>query len=123
MELRERRVGAEHLSERQRPALCDRPPTARHPGYGASQRVRKRIEEVFGWIKTIAGQSRTKLRGRARYAGRSRSRRPHTTSSAWRSCRPGAARNDGPAFGEALVAAGASPAGSRTTSRSPHRRG
>ena len=40
--------------------------TTRHPGYGASQRVRKRIEEAFAWIKAIAGQSRTKLRGLAR---------------------------------------------------------
>ena len=27
--------------------------TTRHPGYGISQRVRKRIEEAFGWIKTV----------------------------------------------------------------------
>ena len=40
--------------------------TTRHPGYEASQRVRKRIEEAFAWIKAIAGQSRTKLRGLAR---------------------------------------------------------
>ena len=31
--------------------------TTRHPGYAASQRVRKRIEEAFGWIKTVAGQA------------------------------------------------------------------
>ena len=31
-----------------------------------SQRIRKRIEEAFGWIKTVAGQERTKFRGRAR---------------------------------------------------------
>jgi class 3 adenylate cyclase len=31
-----------------------------------SQRVRKRIEEAFGWIKTVAGQERTKFRGRER---------------------------------------------------------
>jgi transposase len=37
--------------------------TTRHPGYAASQRVRKRIEEVFGWIKTVAGLRQTKLRG------------------------------------------------------------
>ena len=45
--------------------------TTRHPGYVASLRVRKpvlsevegRIEEAFGWIKTIAGLRRTKLRG------------------------------------------------------------
>jgi hypothetical protein len=30
--------------------------TTRHGGYAVSQRVRKRIEEAFGWIKTIAGQ-------------------------------------------------------------------
>lgn len=37
--------------------------TTRHPGYGVSMRVRKRIEEAFGWIKTIAGQRKTKFRG------------------------------------------------------------
>ena len=31
-----------------------------------SQRIRKRIEEAFGWIKTIADQERTKVRGCAR---------------------------------------------------------
>jgi len=38
--------------------------TTRHPGYGASQRIRKRIEEAFGWMKTVAGLRKTKLRGR-----------------------------------------------------------
>jgi Transposase DDE domain len=38
--------------------------TPRHPGYARSQRIRKRIEEAFGWIKVIAGQERTKFRGR-----------------------------------------------------------
>jgi transposase len=37
--------------------------TTRHPGYAASQRARHRIEEVFAWVKTIAGQSKTKYRG------------------------------------------------------------
>jgi len=37
--------------------------TTRHPGYVASQRVRKRIEEVFGWIKASAGLRQTKHRG------------------------------------------------------------
>ena len=37
--------------------------TARHAGYGLSQRIRKRIEEGFGWIKTVAGQEKTKFRG------------------------------------------------------------
>jgi IS5 family transposase len=40
--------------------------TTRHAGYGQSQRIRKRIEEAFGWIKTIAGQRKTKFRGRDR---------------------------------------------------------
>ena len=40
--------------------------TTRHAGYAVSQRIRKRIEEAFGWIKTIAGQEQTKLRGRDR---------------------------------------------------------
>jgi hypothetical protein len=40
--------------------------TTRHAGYGQSQRVRKRIEEAFGWIKTVAGQRKTKFRGRDR---------------------------------------------------------
>lgn len=37
--------------------------TTRHAGYGASQRIRKRIEEAFGWTKTVAGMTKTKLRG------------------------------------------------------------
>ena len=40
--------------------------TTRHAGYIVSQRIRKRIEEVFGWIKTVAGHARTKFRGRER---------------------------------------------------------
>jgi IS5 family transposase len=37
--------------------------TTRHAGYALSQRIRKRIEEAFGWIKIIAGQERTRFRG------------------------------------------------------------
>jgi transposase len=40
--------------------------TTRRCGYAVSQRIRKRIEEAFGWIKTIAGQEKTKFRGRER---------------------------------------------------------
>jgi len=40
----------------------------RHPGYAKSQRIRKRIEEAFGRIKTVAGLRQTKLRGRAKVA-------------------------------------------------------
>jgi transposase len=37
--------------------------TTRHSGYAVSQRIRKRIEEAFGWIKTVAGQRKTRFRG------------------------------------------------------------
>jgi hypothetical protein len=40
--------------------------TTRHGGYAVSQRIRKRIEEAFGWIKTIGGQEKTSFRGRER---------------------------------------------------------
>src|SRR5580698_10019536 len=33
------------------------------PGYGLSQRVRKRVEEIFGWIKTVDNFRRTRYRG------------------------------------------------------------
>ena len=38
----------------------------RHAGYAVSQRCRKRIEEVFAWIKGAAGLAKVKLPGRAR---------------------------------------------------------
>ena len=37
--------------------------TTRHPGYAHSQRVRKRIEEAFGWAKTVGGLRKLKHRG------------------------------------------------------------
>jgi transposase len=40
--------------------------TTRHAGYAVSQRIRKRIEEAFGWIKMVAGQAKTRFRGVAR---------------------------------------------------------
>lgn len=40
--------------------------TTRHVGYAISQRSRKRIEEPFGWMKTIAGLRQTRHRGAAR---------------------------------------------------------
>jgi Transposase DDE domain len=40
--------------------------TTRHPGYVASQRVRKRIEEAFGWIKMVGGLRKARHRGTAR---------------------------------------------------------
>jgi transposase len=40
--------------------------TTRHPGYAVSLRIRKRIEEGFGWVKEVAGLAQVKLRGLAR---------------------------------------------------------
>ena len=42
--------------------------TTRHGGYATSQRIGKRIEEAFGWIKTVAGHEKTSFRGRDRVA-------------------------------------------------------
>lgn len=56
-----------HLSKTGKPRVTamDRR-TTRHPGYAASQRCRKRIEEVFGWVKGPAGLAKVKLRGQAK---------------------------------------------------------
>ncbi|MCU0677247.1 MAG: IS5 family transposase [Myxococcota bacterium] len=40
--------------------------TTRHPGYAVSIAVRRRIESIFGWLKTTAGLRRTRYRGRAK---------------------------------------------------------
>ena len=45
-----------NVAQKQRSAIDRR--TTRHQGYRFSQRVRKRIEEVFGWMKTVAGGSK-----------------------------------------------------------------
>jgi len=37
--------------------------TTRHPGYAVSLRIRKRIEEVFGWAKTTGGLRKTRHKG------------------------------------------------------------
>ena len=62
-DIRERRVTphvAQNTSGR-RSAIDGR--TTRHLGYAVSQRIRKRVEEVFGWMKTIGGFRRTRYRG------------------------------------------------------------
>jgi hypothetical protein len=51
-------------TSRHRSAIDGR--TTRHPGHGVSMRIRKRIEEPFGWIKTIGGGRQLRYRGRAR---------------------------------------------------------
>src|SRR5271163_2793743 len=37
--------------------------TTRQPGYAISQVKRKRVEEIFGWFKTVAGLRKTRHRG------------------------------------------------------------
>jgi transposase len=55
---------AQNLKRPQGSAIDGR--TTRHPGYATSQRKRKRVEEIFGWLKTVAGLRKTRLRGVAR---------------------------------------------------------
>ena len=40
--------------------------TTRHSGYETSQKKRKRVEEVFGWLKTVGLLRQTRHRGRER---------------------------------------------------------
>jgi transposase len=40
--------------------------TTRHPGYEISQRARKRVEEIFGWMKTVGTLRKTRHKGRPR---------------------------------------------------------
>ena len=47
------RVVTPHVAQKQLSNIDGR--TTRHPGYRVSQRVRKRVEEIFGWIKTVGG--------------------------------------------------------------------
>jgi transposase len=51
-----------HVAAKIRGSAIDRR-TTRHAGYAASLRVRKRIEEAFGWAKSAAGFARTRHRG------------------------------------------------------------
>ena len=37
--------------------------TTRHEGYGISLRIRKRVEEIFGWIKTVGGGRKLRYKG------------------------------------------------------------
>ena len=64
--LRRRKI-APHIAQiagRRTPGLDRR--TTRHQSYTVSQRKRKRIEEIFGWMKAYGGLRRTLVRGLAR---------------------------------------------------------
>ena len=40
--------------------------TTRHPGYVVSQRIRKRVEEIFGWVKSVGGGRKLRYIGLGR---------------------------------------------------------
>jgi len=67
MELREINVTPHIAQNTTRRSAIDRR-TTRHRGYDMSQRIRKRIEEGFGWMKTIGGLRRVRHRGRENVA-------------------------------------------------------
>jgi IS5 family transposase len=67
MELREINVTPHIAQNTTRRSAIDRR-TTRHSGYEFSQCIRKRIEEGFGWMKTIGGIRRMKYRGREKVA-------------------------------------------------------
>jgi len=53
-----------HVARRQWSHMDQR--TVRHEGYQVSQRVRKRVEEIFGWMKTVGGGRKLRYKGVAR---------------------------------------------------------
>jgi len=55
---------AQNITDNRGSAIDGR--TTRHTGYGVSQWKRKRVEEVFGWMKTVGGFRRTRYRGLAK---------------------------------------------------------
>ena len=65
-ELREHGV-TPHVAQKLHSAIDGR--TTRHPGYAISQTKRKRVEEIFGWLKTIGGLRKTRHRGADRVGG------------------------------------------------------
>ena len=65
-----RRAGVTpHVAQKARHSAIDGR-TTRHPGYALSQTRRKKIEEPFGWAKTVGGMAQTVYRGLDRVAAR-----------------------------------------------------
>ena len=50
-----------HVAQKRRSAIDRR--TTRHEGYRFSQRTRKQVEEVFGWVKTVGGGQKLRYCG------------------------------------------------------------
>ena len=67
-DLRRARV-TPHVAQKARHSAIDGR-TTRHVGYGLSQRCRKKIEEPFGWAKTVGGMAQTVHRGVERVRAR-----------------------------------------------------
>lgn len=55
---------AQNITKYRKSAIDRR--TTRHPGYAVSMKKRKRVEEIFGWLKTIALMRKTRHRGTQR---------------------------------------------------------
>jgi transposase len=55
------RIVTPHVACRETTILDRR--TTRHPGYQISQRLRKRVEEIFGWLKTVGGGRKLRYKG------------------------------------------------------------
>ena len=53
-----------HVAQKQHSAIDAR--TTRHYGYRISQRIRKRVEEIFGWVKTVGGDRKLRYKGGAK---------------------------------------------------------
>lgn len=55
-----------HIALNEKKGNCIDGRTTRHEGYSVSQRIRKRVEETFGWMKTVGGFRKTRFKGVAR---------------------------------------------------------
>ena len=58
-----------HVAQKSRHSAIDGR-TTRHEGYALSIKHRKRIEEAFGWAKTVGGMAQTVYRGIERVRSR-----------------------------------------------------
>jgi transposase len=54
-----------HVAQKEKGSAIDGR-TTRHAGYTVSLRIRKRVEEIFGWSKTVGGLRKTRFRGLAK---------------------------------------------------------
>jgi hypothetical protein len=72
------------IDGRKTPGLDGR--TSCTEGYKVSQRKRKRVEEIFGWLKTVGGMRKTRFIGEARTQIAAYCRRRRTTCCELRNC-------------------------------------